>query len=47
MEYEIVEPINRGSWQDESRQKLTAPDCSAAAYQICLKAMDIPESEET
>ncbi len=47
MEYEIVEPIDCGSWQDERDRRIRlTPWRAIAADDMLLKAMEIPESEE-
>jgi hypothetical protein len=47
MEYEIEEPINPTPWQDEWRFASSgAPGQHVSPDDMCLKALEIPESDE-
>lgn len=47
MEYEIEEPFNPTPWQDEWRVASTGkPGQHVSRDDMCLKALEIPESEE-
>ncbi|MBB3861183.1 hypothetical protein GGQ88_002455 [Novosphingobium hassiacum] len=47
MEYEIVEPIDCGSWEDECERRITlTPWKAIATDDMRINAADIPASEE-
>ncbi len=46
MEYEIIEPVNPGSWEDERHHRVAWPRRAVDRDDMRLRAMDIPESEE-